>query len=330
MDIQKTMKESVANLGWWRDMILIVIGCTMVAAGFVFFINPYNIVPGGVYGAGIVLHNIFPSVQVGTFGYMMDIPLLITAIIIFGKQFGGRTLFAACITPGLMNIITSLAYPTKEALYSLDPAQLMGGAIDLSNHLMLTCILGGTILGAGLGLVVRSNATTGGTDIVAMILNKYLNIQFSRGVLIADSCVVLAGLLVIGFGIGIDDSEAGGWLLSLYSLICIFVSSRVIDYVIDGASYDKLLFIISNENDKLRDFIIHDMERGATILKASGMYTKEDKEMIFLVVSRREVALVQRKVKSIDPKAFLVVTDAYDTYGEGFKAFPEADTILND
>ena len=311
-------------------MILIIIGCTMVAAGFVFFINPYNIVPGGVYGAGIVLHNIFPSVQVGTFGYMMDIPLLITAIIIFGKQFGGRTLFAAFITPGLMNLISALAYPTKEALHALDPAQLMGGAIDLSDHLMLTCILGGTILGAGLGLVVRSNATTGGTDIVAMILNKYLHVPFSRGVLMADSCVVLGGLLVIGFGIGIDDGEAGGWLLSLYSLICIFVSSRVIDYAIDGASYDKLLFIISNENDKLRDFIIHDLERGATFLKASGMYTKEDKEMIFLVVSRREVALVQRKVKSIDPKAFLVVTDAYDTYGEGFKAFPEADSVLND
>ena len=326
MDIQKTMKETVANLGWWRDMILIVIGCTMVAVGFVFFINPYNIVPGGVYGAGIVLHNIFPTVQVGTFGYLMDIPLLIAAIIIFGKQFGGRTLFAACITPGLMNIISSLAYPTKEALHALDPAQLLGGAIDLSDHLMLTCILGGTILGSGLGLVVRSNATTGGTDIVAMMLNKYLHIPFSRGVLMADSCVVIAGLLVIGFGIGIE----GGWLLSLYSLICIFVSSRVIDYVIDGASYDKLLFIISNENDKLRNFIIHDLERGATFLKASGMYTKEDKEIIFLVISRREVALVQRKVKSIDPKAFLVVTDAYDTYGEGFKAFPEADTILND
>ena len=330
MDIQKTMKETVANLGWWRDMILIVIGCTMVAVGFVFFINPYNIVPGGVYGAGIVLHNIFPTVQVGTFGYLMDIPLLIAAIIIFGKQFGGRTLFAACITPGLMNIISSLAYPTKEALHALDPAQLLGGAIDLSDHLMLTCILGGTILGSGLGLVVRSNATTGGTDIVAMMLNKYLHIPFSRGVLMADSCVVIAGLLVIGFGIGIDGGEAGGWLLSLYSLICIFVSSRVIDYVIDGASYDKLLFIISNENDKLRNFIINDLERGATFLKASGMYTKEDKEMIFLVISRREVALVQRKVKSIDPQAFLVVTDAYDTYGEGFKAFPEADTILND
>ena len=330
MTVQKSFKEMITNLTWWKDMLLIVFGCTMVSAGFVFFINPYNIVPGGVYGAGIVLHNIFPSVQVGTFGYMFDIPLLITAIIIFGKQFGGRTLFAACITPGLMNIISSLAYPTKEALHALDPAQLMGGAINLSDHLMLSCILGGTILGAGLGLVVRSNATTGGTDIVAMILNKYFHIPFSRGVLLADAGVVISGLLVIGFGIGIDGEEAGGWLLSLYSLICIFVSSRVIDYVIDGASYDKLLFIITKENDKMRDFIINDLERGATFIKSAGMYTKEEKDMIFLVISRREVALVQRKVKSIDPKAFLVVTDAYDTYGEGFKAFPEADSVLNE
>lgn len=330
MTVQKSFKEMITNLAWWKDMLLIVFGCTMVSAGFVFFINPYNIVPGGVYGAGIVLHNIFPSVQVGTFGYMFDIPLLITAIIIFGKQFGGRTLFAACITPGLMNIISSLAYPTKEALHALDPAQLMGGAINLSDHLMLSCILGGTILGAGLGLVVRSNATTGGTDIVAMILNKYFHIPFSRGVLLADAGVVISGLLVIGFGIGIDGEEAGGWLLSLYSLICIFVSSRVIDYVIDGASYDKLLFIITKENDKMRDFIINDLERGATFIKSAGMYTKEEKDMIFLVISRREVALVQRKVKSIDPKAFLVVTDAYDTYGEGFKAFPEADSVLNE
>ena len=245
MTAQQTFKEMITSLAWWRDMITIVIGCAMVAAGFVFFINPYNIVPGGVYGAGIVLHNIFPSIQVGTFGYMMDIPLLLIALIIFGKQFGGRTLFAAFITPGLMNLFTTLAYPTKEAMQSLDPSQLLGGAINLSDHLMLTCILGGTILGAGLGLVVRSNATTGGTDIVAMLLNKYFHIPFSRGVLMADSCVVLAGLLVIGFGFGIDTETTGGWLLSLYSLICIFVSSRVIDYAIDGASYDKLLFIIS-------------------------------------------------------------------------------------
>ena len=325
-----SLKQYLTDVQWWREMTTIVIGCVMCAIGFVFFINPYDIVPGGVYGAGIVLHNIFPTVQVGTFGYLMDIPLLIAAIIIFGKQFGGRTLFAACITPGLMNIISSLAYPTKEALHALDPAQLLGGAIDLSDHLMLTCILAGTILGSGLGLVVRSNATTGGTDIVAMILNKYLHIQFSRGVLIADSCVVLAGLLVIGFGIGMEDGQAGGWLLSLYSLICIFVSSRVIDYVIDGASYDKLIFIITNNhNEELRRYIIGDMERSATYIKASGMYSNDEKEMIFLVVSRREVTKIQRQVHKIDPTAFFVITDAYDTYGEGFKPFPEKESILN-
>jgi uncharacterized membrane-anchored protein YitT (DUF2179 family) len=207
----------------------------------------------------------------------------------------------------------------------------MGGAINLSDHLMLACILGGTIIGAGLGLVVRSNATTGGTDIIAMILNRYLHIPFSRGVLMADSFVVLAGLIVIGFGVGIDGGEAGGWLLSLYSLICIFVTSRVIDYVIDGASYDKLLFIIGNtHSEPLRQYIINDMERGGTYIKASGMYSKDEKEMIFLVVSRREVAQVQRKIREIDPTIFLVVTDAYDTYGEGFKPFPDKDAMLND
>lgn len=325
-----SIKAMLTDWVWWREMTMIVVGCAMCAVGFVFFINPYNIVPGGVYGMGIVLHNLFPSIQVGTFGYMMDIPLLTIAILLFGKKFGGRTLFAAIITPGLMNILSAAVYPTKEALQALDASQLMGGVIDLSDHLMLTCILGGTIIGAGLGLVVRSNATTGGTDIVAMILNRYLQVPFSRGVLMADTCVVMAGLVVIGFGIGLDGADAGGWLLSLYSLICIFVASRVIDYVIDGASYDKLLFIIGNtHSEPLRQYIIGDMERGGTYIKASGMYSKDEKEMIFLVVSRREVAQVQRKIREIDPTVFLVVTDAYDTYGEGFKPFPEKDAMLN-
>lgn len=103
-----SLKQYLTDVQWWREMTTIVIGCVMCAIGFVFFINPYNIVPGGVYGLGIVLHNIFPTIQVGTFGYMFDIPLLTIAIILFGKQFGGRTLFAAAITPGLMNILSAM------------------------------------------------------------------------------------------------------------------------------------------------------------------------------------------------------------------------------
>ena len=328
----KALLEPVGTFAWWRSMFAIVLGCLIMAVGYSYFVSPYNIVPGGVYGMGIVLHNVFPSIQVGTFGYMIDVPLLASAIIVFGRQFGGRTLFAACLTPGLINLLSWIAFPNQEALEALDPKQLFGGVIDLSNDLMLASLLGAVLIGLGVGLVLRNQATTGGTDIIAMYLQKFAKMKFSTGILLADSCVVLSGLLVIGFGVGSgadrEAVEGGSWLLSFYSLITIYVSSRVRAYVIDGASYDKLLFIISeNHHAELRDFIIEDMDRSGTYIKGKGMYTDQDREMIFVVVSRKEVHLVQNKVREIDPKAFMVVTDAYETFGEGFKQFPDKDTI---
>lgn len=328
----KALLEPVGTFAWWRSMFAIVLGCLIMAVGYSYFVSPYNIVPGGVYGMGIVLHNVFPSIQVGTFGYMIDVPLLASAIIVFGRQFGGRTLFAACLTPGLINLLSWIAFPNQEALEALDPKQLFGGVIDLSNDLMLASLLGAVHIGLGVGLVLRNQATTGGTDIIAMYLQKFAKMKFSTGILLADSCVVLSGLLVIGFGVGSgadrEAVEGGSWLLSFYSLITIYVSSRVLAYVIDGASYDKLLFIISeNHHAELRDFIIEDMDRSGTYIKGKGMYTDQDREMIFVVVSRKEVHLVQNKVREIDPKAFMVVTDAYETFGEGFKQFPDKDTI---
>ncbi len=328
----KALLEPVGTFAWWRSMFAIVLGCLIMAVGYSYFVSPYNIVPGGVYGMGIVLHNVFPSSQVGTFGYMIDVPLLASAIIVFGRQFGGRTLFAACLTPGLINLLSWIAFPNQEALEALDPKQLFGGVIDLSNDLMLASLLGAVLIGLGVGLVLRNQATTGGTDIIAMYLQKFAKMKFSTGILLADSCVVLSGLLVIGFGVGSgadrEAVEGGSWLLSFYSLITIYVSSRVLAYVIDGASYDKLLFIISeNHHAELRDFIIEDMDRSGTYIKGKGMYTDQDREMIFVVVSRKEVHLVQNKVREIDPKAFMVVTDAYETFGEGFKQFPDKDTI---
>ena len=328
----KALLEPVGTFAWWRSMFAIVLGCLIMAVGYSYFVSPYNIVPGGVYGMGIVLHNVFPSIQVGTFGYMIDVPLLASAIIVFGRQFGGRTLFAACLTPGLINLLSWIAFPNQEALEALDPKQLFGGVIDLSNDLMLASLLGAVLIGLGVGLVLRNQATTGGTDIIAMYLQKFAKMKFSTGILLADSCVVLSGLLVIGFGVGSgadrEAVEGGSWLLSFYSLITIYVSSRVLAYVIDGASYDKLLFIISeNHHAELRDFIIEDMDRSGTYIKGKGMYTDQDREMIFVVVSRKEVHLVQNKVREFDPKAFMFVTDAYETFGEGFKQFPDKDTI---
>ena len=292
----------------------IVVGCT------------YNIVPGGVYGASIVLHNLFPSIQVGTFGYMFDIPLLILSVLLLGAKLGIRTIVAALLTPLLMNTMSRLVYPTREALESLDPAQLLGGSMNMTDHLMLTCIIGAVVIGVGTGIVIRSQATTGGSDIVGMLLQKYAHIRFSRAILLVDGCF---GLVVIGFGLGTaSDSTQPSWHLSFYSLISIFIISRVIAYMINGAKNDKLIFVISDhELQALHQYILKDLDRTATCIKSSGLYTGKDKEMIFLVVSYQEVQGVKLKIKEADPRAFVVVTDAYDTFGEGWKQLPSPHEI---
>lgn len=322
-----SMLEPMGSWAWWRSWVLIIVGCSIMGAGFVLFINPYNFVPGGVYGLGIVLHNIFPSVQVGTFGYMFDVPLMLVALLVFGGQFGARTVVAALYTPGFMNVLTRLVYPDAAAVESLDPALLLGGRLDLSNDLLLTCLMAAVLVGVGQGMVVRQQATTGGTDIVGMLLQKYFGIKFSTGIFLADGAVVLSGLVVIGFGLGTGDAAPAGWMLTLYSLITIYASSRVVAYMLDGASYDKLLFIISDNHDELKRFIIEDLDRSATYIRSRGMYTGTSRDMIFLVVSRKEVHQVQHKIKEIDPRAFVVVTDAYDTFGEGFKPLPDKDAM---
>lgn len=307
----------------------IIAGCTILASGFVFFINPYNIVPGGVYGASIVLHNLFPSIQVGTFGYLFDIPLLILSVLLLGSKLGTRTIVAALLTPMIMNVMSRMVYPTQEALEQLDPALLLGGTINMTEHLMLTCIIGAVLIGVGTGLVIRCQATTGGSDIVGMLLQKYAHIRFSNAILLVDGTVVCFGLVVIGFGLGTaNDVSQPSWHLSFYSLISIFVISRVIAYMINGARNDKLIFIISDEKlETLHQYILKDLDRTATCIKSSGLYTGKDKTMIFLVVSYQEVQGVKLKIKEADPRAFVVVTDAYDTFGERWKELPSAHEI---
>lgn len=324
-----TLREEVSHLQWWLEWTGILLGCSIMSAGFVFFINPYNIIPGGVYGASIVLHNLFPSIQVGTFGYCFDIPLLIISMLLLGSKLGSRTIVAAMVTPSIMNLMSTLAYPTQAALEALDPTLIAGGRLDMSSHLMLTCLIGATLIGLGSGIVVNSKATSGGTDIVAMLIQKYLKIPFSTGILLADGLVVLFGLLVIGFGVGSDaPTDTDGCLLSFYSLIAIYVSSRVVARVIAGVKDDKLLFIISERPvPELEDYILNDLERTATRIVSRGLYTNGEKEMLFLVVHNKEVPGVKATIRESDPRAFVVVTDAYDAFGEGWKQLPSSEDI---
>ena len=282
----------------------VILGSVILSAGFVLFMNPYRVVPGGVYGTGIVLHALVPSVQVGTFGLMLDIPLLLIGLKVFGRMFGVKTVCSALLIPVVMNGMTYLI--------GENPATMFGGNMNLSQDMFLVCIFGGVLIGAGLGMIIKTEATSGGTDIVAMLLVKYARFSFSRGVLLVDSLVVIFGMVVLG-----------DWRLPLYSLVTIFVTTRVIDFIVDGASYDKLLFIISDRNDDIREYILEKMGRGGTFIKSSGMYTGAGREMIFLVVSRSEVSAIKGMIKEIDPQSFVVIVDAHQTYGDGFKAFPD-------
>lgn len=325
--LSEKQTKLLANLKSWLGILL---GCTIMCAGFVFFINPYNIVPGGVYGASIVLHNLFPSIQVGTFGYCFEIPLMLLSLLLLGAKLGTRTIAASLVQPLIMNLISWLAYPDEKSLQALDPSRMVGGLIDFSDHLMLATLIGATLIGVGCGIVVRNQATTGGTDIVAMILQKFAHIKFSSAIFMVDSCVVLFGVIVICFGIGLDAdaTETPSLMLMFYSMIAIFVSSRVLAYTITGAKNDKLLFIISDDNlTLLHDYILHDLDRTATCIKSTGLYSKGEKKMLLLVVNYKQANVIKSKIKEADPRAFVIVTDAYDTYGEGWKPLPVADDL---
>ncbi len=285
-----------------KQYTYVLLGSFLISAGFVLFITPYYIIPGGIYGTGIVLNYLFPALEVGTWGLLLDIPLMLIAFIFLGGHLGAKTVFAALTLPVIMNTMTHFL--------GSDPALMLGGAIDLSGDILLACIFGGVIIGAGASFILKSHATSGGTDIVGMIISRWLHIPIARSILIVDALVVIIGLVVFG-----------DWLIPLYSLITLYVSMRVIDFVIEGGSNDKMVFILSPEHEKIRDFILYELERGGTYIDAHGMYTKEEKNMVFVVIARREIARLQDFVRSVDSEAFMVVLNAHETLGDGFKKF---------
>ena len=301
--IQANMDKPL-SFRWFISWGSILLGSAILALSFVLFITPYKIIPGGVFGIGIILNSFFPHIQVGTFGLCLDVPLLITAFFTLGSGVGSKTIFSAIITPLLMNLFTSLIGSTPETIF--------GGTMNLSNDILLSSLFGGATMGIGLGLIFLNHGTSGGTDIISMIVTKYTKMQLSKAIIIVESCVILSGLIIFG-----------DWKLPLYSVVTIFTLTRVIDYMLEGVSTDKLLFIISDKYDEVKTFIFEDLQRGGTYIKAEGMYTKEEKNIIFIVINRKQLPIFQSELKRIDPRAFLVVVEAHETLGEGFKPLIE-------
>lgn len=303
-------KEKLFSKQWFIAYSLIIVGSFILALGFVLFINPYNIVPGGVYGIGIVVHQITKGMfsmwpegfPIGTFGLILNVPLTIIGIKVLGPRFGIKTVIGFVLTTVFMDFLTYVVIGEDVK----DP-------LGLVDDILLACVFGAVLIGFGLGLIFKSRATSGGSDIVAMIIAKYTKLPLGQLLIYVDSTIVILGLIVFA-----------DWKIPLYSWLVIFITGKVIDITLQGVSVEKTLFIISDKHEEIRNKIINDLQRGGTFLKAQGMYSNQDKSMIFTVVNRREVEILKGYIKSIDEKAFLTVMDANEIIGEGFKSLNDA------
>ncbi len=285
-------KQKVFSKKWLIDYSFILVGSFILASGFVLFITPYKIVPGGVYGISIVLHYLLGT-PVGMMALAFDIPLTIIGIKVLGPRFGMKTVVGFVLTAFFNDGITYF--------YGYEPL-VRGDAL-------LSSIFGGLFLGVGLGLIFKSKATSGGSDIIAMIISKYTKWPMGQLMIMVDSTIVLFGLVVF------QD-----WKIPLYSLIVIFISGKVLDTILEGLNYDKVLFIISDRFEEIGHKIMHDLNRGGTLISGTGMYNQQEKKIIFTVVNRREVAILQEYIHGIDPHAFVTVLNANEILGEGFKS----------
>lgn len=294
-------KQKIFTTRWFLDYAMITLGAFIMAVGYVYFITPHKIVPGGVFGLGIIVHYLSKGMvlwpegfPIGLFNLLVNLPLTYIGIRMLGPRFGIKTIYGFVSSSIFMDGITLM--------------RVVGDA-PLVQDVLLSCIFGGVLTGIGLGLIFKSKATSGGSDIVAMIITKYTRIPIGQMLIWVDTSIVLIALAAFK-----------DWQIPLYSMIVIYITGKAVDLILEGASYNKALIIISDEHEKIRDKIVIDLERGGTYLKGVGMYTNAEKSVIFTVVNRREVAILEEQIADIDPHAFITIMDANEILGEGFRS----------
>lgn len=294
--ITSRLQDKLFSKKWFISYSYLVIGTFILALGYSFFMTPYKIIPGGIYGISIVLHHKF-GFPVGMAALFFNLPLTLIGLKMLGPKFGVKTF--VCF------LLTALFTDGVVLLWGHDPLQLQ-------DEVLLASIFGGVIMGIGVGLIFRSRASSGGSDVIASILSKYTKIPLGTQLMIVDSVIVL-----IGFAVFQD------WKIPLYSWLTIFIMGKVIDVVLHGFTDDKTVFIISSKSEEIRMAIIHDLKRGGTIFNGKGMFTKEEKEVLYTVVNRREVSDLVHYIFAIDPEAFISIQDAHEIIGKGFKSIAE-------
>lgn len=271
------------------EYFFITIGIILVAISVEYFFIPNNLAAGGVTGLAIVINKFIPNLNVSLITFIINMILFIVAFILIGGSFGEKTLFATIGLSIIMWIIEEFLSPYA-----------------LTKDLIIATIFGTLISAIGMAIVFNNNASTGGTDILAKILNKFSHIDIGKALLIIDLFITLMAAITFGLDLG------------FYSMLSVIGLGITIDRIIDGFNTKKEILIMSSKVNEISNFILKELTRGCTYLKGVGAYTKKDINVIYTVLERKEFIKLKLFIKETDPNAFISVREAYEVMGEGF------------
>ncbi|WP_160722673.1 YitT family protein [Bacillus sp. USDA818B3_A] len=286
MNVFDNLTQTYPKLRVAFEYILVLIGAAIIAITFNVFLLPNQVASGGVSGISTILKGVF-GWEPAYVQWAFNIPLFIAGVVFLGKQFGVKTFAGTIFLPFVVFLTKHLEPWTHDAL--------------------LGALFGGIGVGLGLGIVFRGNGSTGGTDVAAQIIHKYTGFTLGRCVVIIDGVIVLTAAAVF-------DIEKG-----LYALIALFVTSKTIDLIQVGFNSSKMAMIITNNQDEVREGILNKIDRGVTKLSAYGGFTDHERPVLMCVVDQTEFTKLKNLVKTLDPSAFVIVMDAAEVLGEGFK-----------
>lgn len=275
-----------------KSYLLITLGTVLMAVGVYFFEFTNNFSTGGTSGLAMAISEMTGWLSPAQLSSIFNVFLLIVGLIVLGKAFTAKTIFCTLLFSLLLNVF--------EWLFPMGAPFTTQKTVELLIDMLLVSL--------GAALIFNEDGSSGGTDVVAMILKKYTRINVGKALLIADSAVILLCFSAYGTEIGI------------LSLFAIAIRALVVDGAIDSFNSSKFLMIITDKEEKILDFIMHDLERGASVVNdCVGAYTNNEKKMIISVVDKREAVKLKKKIKEIDPVAFVIVGTTNDIMGDGFK-----------
>jgi uncharacterized membrane-anchored protein YitT (DUF2179 family) len=273
------------------NALLIVIGCAINGLAYAMFLIPHHFVPGGVSGIAIMA-NFFAGLPVGALIIVLNVPIFLLGLRTMGRKYVLHSLVGMVLSSVFIDILHEVVK--------------IPSATD---NAVLASIYGGVMLGVGLGIVFRGRASTGGSDIIGMIVSKYTGISLGFGIMLTDFLVISASGLAFG------NLEA-----PLYGYIVLFLSTKVIDMILEGWNFSKLVIITSERTEEIADFILHRLDRSGTALRSRSLYLNREGEIILTVIHRKQLTDLRAFIKKTDPEAFVIINDTYDVLGKGFKS----------